>query len=346
MKKLRVIQWTTGKVGQFSLRAILDDPRLELAGVYAFSADKTGQDAGTLCGRSPCGIRATSNIDELIALKADTVLYTPFLAELDDVIRLLESGLDVISTNLFVNLGGVQGEVKRQLELACEKGSSSLYITGVHPGWANSMVTALTGGCRRVESVTLLESADCSTYQSAETWQALGFSLPEATDQVIDIARGSLLSFADSTQAMADAMEFKLDERRFFVEFAKAAETVDLGWFSMEKGTIAAIRGGWEGIVNDRVVVRTGVAWYLTDKLDQGWTFNDDHYQVEIVGDPGVKCLIQFVSSDYWGPEESLISTALPAVNTIFNVKAAAPGILSIRDVGLPVAPAGLWPGN
>jgi hypothetical protein len=37
MDKLRVIQWTTGKVGKLSMRGILDDPRLELVGVYAYS---------------------------------------------------------------------------------------------------------------------------------------------------------------------------------------------------------------------------------------------------------------------------------------------------------------------
>jgi hypothetical protein len=56
VKKLRVIQWTTGKVGKLSLRAILDDPRLELAGVYAYSKDKAGVDAGKLCGRPDCGV--------------------------------------------------------------------------------------------------------------------------------------------------------------------------------------------------------------------------------------------------------------------------------------------------
>ncbi len=34
MAKLRVIQWTTGKVGKLALRGILDDPRLELAGIW------------------------------------------------------------------------------------------------------------------------------------------------------------------------------------------------------------------------------------------------------------------------------------------------------------------------
>jgi hypothetical protein len=78
MDKLRVIQWTTGKVGKLSLRGILDDPRLELVGVYAHSSAKAGTDAGTLCGRPPCGVIATSDIGALIALKPDSALYTPF----------------------------------------------------------------------------------------------------------------------------------------------------------------------------------------------------------------------------------------------------------------------------
>src|SRR3546814_13089206 len=60
--------WTTGKVGKHALRAILDDPRLELAACYAWSEDKEGQDAGDLCGRPNTGIAATNQIADLIAL--------------------------------------------------------------------------------------------------------------------------------------------------------------------------------------------------------------------------------------------------------------------------------------
>ena len=109
---MRVIQWTTGKVGKLSLRGILDDPRLELVGLYAYSDDKVGKDAGALCGRPDTGVLATADIDALLALEADTVVYTPFMADLDHVTRLLDSGLDVISTNLFLNVGGIQGETK------------------------------------------------------------------------------------------------------------------------------------------------------------------------------------------------------------------------------------------
>lgn len=64
---------------------------------------------------------------------------------------------------------------------------------------------------------------------------------------------------------------------------------------------IIGVHPGW---ANSVMMALTGVAWYLTDKLDQDWVFDDEHYQVEIVGDLGVKCQLHFVSSDYWGPEE------------------------------------------
>src|SRR4051794_33437927 len=55
VEELRVIQWTTGKVGKLSLRGVIDDPRLELVGVFAYSEDKAGVDAGPLCGRPDTG---------------------------------------------------------------------------------------------------------------------------------------------------------------------------------------------------------------------------------------------------------------------------------------------------
>ena len=91
MSKLRVLQWTTGKVGKMALRAILDDPRLELAGVYAHGPDKAGVDAGKLCGRADTGVLATGDIEALIALAADTVIYAPFMADVSHAVRLLEA---------------------------------------------------------------------------------------------------------------------------------------------------------------------------------------------------------------------------------------------------------------
>ncbi|WP_024803819.1 hypothetical protein [Nocardia sp. BMG51109] len=346
MTTLRVIQWTTGKVGKLSLRGILDDPRLELVGVYAYSPDKAGRDAGSLCGRPDTGILATTDIDSLLALNADMVLYTPFMADLEHAVRLLDSGLDVISTNLFLNLGGIQGETQEKLAAACERGNSSLFITGISPGWINSMVTAMTAVCREVETVSIFESADVSVYESAETWQALGFSLPEATPEKIEMSKLWLSTFRDSNQRMAAALGYRLDDIEFFIEHATASADVDLGWLRIEKNTIAALRAGWNGKVGGKTVVRTNVAWYLTKQLNEDWHFDDDHYHVVIEGEPEVQTRIRFVPPDSWGNHEWDTMTAMPAVNAAFEVAAAPPGISTLKDVGLVCAPAGIWLDN
>jgi hypothetical protein len=343
MQKVRVIQWTTGKVGKLSLRAILDDPRLELAGVYAYSKDKVGVDAGQLCGRPDCGVVATDDIDALIGLNADTVIYTPFVADVPHVVRLLESGLDVISTNLFLHVGGIQGEVKQQLEAACQRGKSSLYITGISPGWINAMTVALTGVCRDVQSIAISEVADCSVYESKETWLAMGMSLPAATPEVIATARAWLASFYDAVQRMAEALEFQLDDMEFFCDYATASQRVDLGWFCMEKGTNAAVRAGWNGKVRGETVVQMKVTWYLTKHLNEGWEFHDEQYRLVVKGEPEVNTTIRFIPPKHWGNHEWDTMTALPAVNAIFDVRAARPGILTLKDVGLVCAPAGVW---
>lgn len=347
MKPLRVIQWTTGKVGKYSLRAILDDPRLELVGVYAHSADKVGRDAGELCGRANCGIRATSDIDALIALGADSVVYTPLHPNVSELTRLLASGADVISTALFGREGALEGAIAQQIEAACARGGSSMHITGVNPGWVNSIAVAMTAVCRRVDRVTISESADCSHYASLETWLAHGISRPASTPDMVENTRKSLLPFGDTIRRMAEALEIRLDEVKFQAEHATATRALDLGWLRIEKDTIAAVRATWSGIAAGRTVLATNITWFMTKDLNADWRFSDDdnhdHYHIRVDGDPNVETRLRFVPPASWVPTDWSIITALPAVSCIPAVYAARPGLLSLRDVGLPHAPVGVW---
>ena len=49
-------------------------------------------------GCGPTGVLATDDIDEILALGADCVLYMPQECNVDDVCRLLESGANVVTT--------------------------------------------------------------------------------------------------------------------------------------------------------------------------------------------------------------------------------------------------------
>lgn len=343
MERLRVIQWNTGKVGKVAMQAILDDPRLELAGVYAWSPGKVGTDAGDLCGRPATGIAATNDIDELIATGADVVVYTPFTGDVDHVVRLLENGMDVLSTNLFFHVGGVQGEVKDRFEAACRRGGSSIFITGVNPGWINAITTAMTAVCRRVDSVAVYESANCTVYESPETWGYFGMGEEGFTPERYEAAKTWLAMFRDALVRMGDALGFAFDDIEFYCEYATAAEDVDLGWFRMAKGTNAALRGGWLGKVGGKVRVRNQVTWYLTKKLAEGWEIDDDEYHLVVEGEPGVDTRIRFKAPPGWSNGDWDSLTSSPTVNAILQVKAARPGVLTLHDVGLPHAPAGEW---
>ena len=346
MDRLKVIQWTTGKVGKMALRAILDDSRLELVGVYAHSSDKVGVDAGAICGRADCGIAATDDIDALIALGADAVVYAPFIANLEHLERLLESGCNVVSTSLLSNLGGIVGNVRAALDAACISGSSSFHITGINPGWLDTLASVVTPICRGIDSITVTESVSVAHYESAETWLAVGMSMSSATPAVIESAQGALISFRDSVLRLAEALELTLDDVAFVADYATAAEPVELGWFRIEQGTHAALRGGWDGRIAGRTVISYRVIWYMTRALNEGWAIDRHNYLVDVKGEPDVELRVSVKTPKHWSNLEHAIATALPAVNAIGQVKAAPPGVLGLRGAGLPAAPVGVWQAN
>lgn len=67
-------------------------------GAYAWSAEKDGKDAGELCGTEKLGIRATHDVDALPALGADCVCCAPTLPDVDEMVRILESGAHIVSS--------------------------------------------------------------------------------------------------------------------------------------------------------------------------------------------------------------------------------------------------------
>lgn len=344
MEKLRVVQWNTGKVGKLAMRAILDSPQLELVGVYAFSPEKAGADAGPLCGRPETGVKATNDIDAIVALKPDVVVYTPFTGDVDEVSKLLENGINVLSTNLFFHVGGVRGAVKDRLQAAGERGQASLYITGINPGWINSIATAITGICKRVDCVSIYESADCSGYASPETWNYFRMGQHGVTPEVVEAAKTWLVMFRDAAERVAEALGLEPDDAEFYCEYATAAEKVDLGWFVMEKGTNAAVRAGWNVKVGGRTVTRAQITWYLTRKLAEGWDIDDKEYHLVVDGEPSVDLHMHFTSpppSPVDGPWDPTGTTSYATVNAIAQVKAARPGVLTLHDIGLPYHPAG-----
>lgn len=130
----RVVQWTTGNVGKSSVRAIAANPTLELVGCYAWSPEKVGRDVGELCGIEPLDVKATNDIDALLALNPDSVVYNPMFADVDELVRILEAGINVVGTAGFVT-GHFLGAGRDRIAEACRQGGSTIFRSGINPGF-------------------------------------------------------------------------------------------------------------------------------------------------------------------------------------------------------------------
>jgi hypothetical protein len=333
---LRIVQWTTGLVGRSAVQAVLDHPDLELVGCYAWSADKVGQDVGDLCalGRK-IGIAATNDLAAILALRPDCVLYMPLEWVVDDMVRLLEAGINVVSTANFIT-GKSYGEKDMlRLDEAARRGGVSLYGSGINPGLANVLGLVSTAVCRRVDRVSVLESVDATAYASAQTWLDIGFASPPDSPGLYEKARKRMLVFLDSVEMMAAALEVALDEVRFDVEFGTATKDLDLDYMKIAKGTICGLKGVWSGIVNGRAVIELGLCWRLGDAMEPNWP-TEEGYVIEVDGVPSVRAryAIQYPANltDFG------IATANPAVNAIRAVVAARPGLVTADQLPLVMA--------
>ena len=179
----RVVQWATGNIGTRSLRAVIEHPGFELAGLYVYSAEKVGPDAGDLCGLGPTGITATREIDEILSLEADCVLYMPRVCDFVEVGRLLGSGANIVTTRgEFHHPASMEVRRASVVQAACRAGGTSIHSTGSSPGFITEAVPlVLTSIQRRLERLMIDEYADLSQRNSPELlFDLMGFGADPA----------------------------------------------------------------------------------------------------------------------------------------------------------------------
>ena len=346
---LRVVQWTTGNVGQRSVRAVAAHPDLELVGCYAWSKDKVGRDVGELCGIEPLGVAATDDVDALLALAPDCVVYNPMWQDADELARILAAGVNVVSTAAFINGRGL-GAGRDRLVEACEKGGSTMFGSGINPGFAELLAIVTATLCDRIDKVTISESADTTLYDSPATERPAGFARPIDDPELPAMTAQGTAVFGEAVAMVADALGVELDEVTCEAEYAQTTEDLDLGSWTIPAGHVAGIAGTWHGRVNGRSVVELRFRWKKGTTLEPDWTI-EDGYVIQVDGRPTVKTTLAFLPPPDFEATTfadfmvlGMIMTAMPAINAIPAVVAAPPGIVTYTDLPLTV-PRGLVPG-
>jgi 4-hydroxy-tetrahydrodipicolinate reductase len=335
-RRYRVVQWATGNIGLRSLRTVIEHPEMDLVGLVVFSDAKVGKDAGELCGLEPVGVRATRDIEEILALKPDCVLYMANNSDVDVLCRLLESGANVVSTaGELHRRESMDPERRRRIEEACRRGGTSIHATGSSPGFITETVPlAMTSILRRLDCLTIDEYADMSSRNSPEMiFRSFGGD-PATYDQRRIVSLGGP---GPSFNLIADAMSVPLDEVVTVGEVAAALHDVEIAAGAIKAGTVAARRSETVGMRNGNPLLRFRQTLYLTNDVEPDFELHQAPkpagWRMRIDGDSPLDITIAFpVSEEDWGATSPGL-TAHPPVNAVPYVCEAEPGIKTTVDL-------------
>jgi 4-hydroxy-tetrahydrodipicolinate reductase len=332
----RVVQWATGNIGLRSLRAVIEHPALELVGLYVYSESKEGKDAGELCGLAPTGVMATRDVDEILALHPDCVLYMGDRVDVDVIGRLLESGANVVSTRSeFHRPASLDPETRARLEDACARGGSTLFSTGSSPGFiTEALPFALLSLQRRLDRLVIEEFADMSSRNSPEMiFDLMGFGRDPSHFDPRGVEAHGGASFAGSLGMVADALEVPLDDIVAKGQVAVARRDTDVAAGRVEAGTIAAQRLEVTGMRGGRPLLSFSANWYLTPEVDPAWDLRETGWHVLVEGDTPLDVDIRFpVPPDEWAATSPGLTAHRP-VNAVPYVCAAAAGIRTSTEL-------------
>ena len=344
-----MVQWTTGNVGKSSVQAIAANPNYELVGCYAWSQKKVGRDVGELCGIERLGVTATNDVDALLALKPDCVVYNPMWVNVEELVRILSAGVNVVATASFVTGHNLDAGRDRILE-ACQRGGSTMFGSGISPGFAELLAIVSAMVCDRVDKVTINEAADTTFYDSPETELPVGFGKPIDHPDLQAMTTAGTGIFGEAVRLVGDALGVELDEVRCDAEYAQTTADLDLGSWTIPAGCVAGVYASWKGLVGDKTVVELTVRWRKGQTLEPDWKIDQDGWVIQIDGRPSVKTTVGFLPPPDFQAETIAdfmvlghIMTAMPTINAIPAVVAAPPGIVTYNDLPLTL-PRGVVP--
>jgi hypothetical protein len=328
----RVIQWATGNVGRLAIEAVLAHPELELAGVWVHSPEKAGVEFG--------GVAATNDVDEVLGLDADCVVYTPLLGHTAEVVRILEAGKNVVTPVGWFYPKDTAGIA--ELEAACRAGSATLHGTGIHPGGITERFPlTLSALCTNIRHVRAEEFSDIRNYQAeAVVRDVMLFGKPPeeaAKSPMLDIL-GS--GFSQSVRMVGDALGLALEEKlQTSHEMAFATKDLDTPVGLIPAGTVAAQRFTWEGLVKGEVRVTARVNWLMGEDLDPPWKLGGERFEVGFDADPPLQVTFHGLHPPVVGQDidrnRGLLATANHCVNSVPYVCDAEPGVKTYLDLPL-----------
>jgi len=344
-RRYRVVHVGTGLTGREALRAVIEDPVLELVGLKVSTAEKVGMDAGHFCGGSEVGVASTGDVSTVLEMAPDCVLYcaTAVRREDDaiaDMVTYLAAGINVVTISAIpmVYPPAAPDGWRNALEAAAVEGNSTFYATGSEPGFISMNIpTALLAGAGAVDSYRMDEYA-VDLDKSYPIWdvlhESMGFGKPDGHVPA-RIASGKVNKDWDTVvRYIADILGLKLDAIELDWETLLAPTDLETAIGIIPKGTICAHRWQLAGMVGSRPAV--AVQYFATvsstpwpDRWPKPAREGVGGMVFRVKGSPSMSLELYFEQSVTDRVNPGVAATAMAAVNAIPDVVDAPAGVIA-----------------
>ena len=338
----RVVQWATGAVGAAQLQEIIDDPELELVGVFVYGANKVGVDAGEIAGRDPVGVLATNDRDAIFALDADVVIHAASKGHfvntnLDDIVALLESGKDVITTTTYNHLATYGGDAGERIAAACVKGASRFHAAGEHPGFMFERLAAtITGLTKTIDSITVQEFVDCSRVPTPEMLFDLMGMGKDPSELTADnpMFRAVSIQYEQAIQATAELLDVEIERIVIGVDAAVVDHDVEVALGTIGAGTVVGQVLSFTGYRDGAPYLICEEYWVVTKDIPQ-WNLSvDDAPFIRVLVEGSPRLRLDLTVDDVavpglGGTAAGHLLVGMTALRALPHVRKAPPGIVT-----------------
>jgi 2,4-diaminopentanoate dehydrogenase len=344
-EKLRVAHVGTGYTGSIALRQILRSPHFELAGHLVHGGDKVGRDSGELVGESAANVEASDSFADFVALDADCVTYFATVAGrnsnevVGQLCALLASGKNVVTPSFFglFHPPSLDDAAREQLAGACRRGNSSLFATGIAPGFTSDILAVQAASMSELPTkVSVQERIPCGAYRVPGFFAMLGFGRTPEQDAQMYPPGAMIGHIAPPVRLLAQGLGWTVDEIREHRDVALAGRHYSFEAGEIPAGTVASVRMRFDGIVGGQPRVQFSSIWSMPDEPVEDWqpaiaagSTTRRLTRITVDGDPPVQVDFALNGGDLPGAA----ATAARVLNAIPAVCAASPGILSGLDL-------------
>jgi hypothetical protein len=343
----RVVVWGTGNAGRPAIRAVAAHRDLELVGVVVSNPAKVGRDAGELAFLDPLGVLATDDTSVATSGDVDAVVYTATgdtrpEAALEDLVACLQSGANVVSTSFYPLLhpASAPRELLDVVEPACAAGGTSVFVSGIDPGWALDILPALVSGVGAgITEIRVQELFNYALYdQPAVVRDVIGFGGPMGDLPLMLLDFSLDMVWAPMVRVLGDLLGLTVDAIDIHVERRPLERTIEVpGMGTFEAGTQGAFRFEVRGMVGGRPLLVVEHVTRIDDDCAPDWPSSGSpggEHKVVLTGHPNLEVSVHGTEPGEPGAAGGgNASAANRIVNAIPAVCAAPAGPLSPLDL-------------